>query len=78
LAYLGLESLGKVWLSMAGEGGLGFCLPGTQGSSEDQIPPAVPGTVLNMPIEAHQQASAPGQPGTLGTMSQQNAFRGGM
>ncbi|KAG7672532.1 hypothetical protein KSW81_001494 [Nannochloris sp. 'desiccata'] len=62
---------------MSGEGGLGFCLPGTQGSPEDQIPPAVPGTVLNMPIQAHQQAMAPGQPGTLGTMQQQNAFGGG-
>jgi len=76
-AYQGSESLGKNWSRMA-EGGVGFSLPGTQESPEDQIPPAVPGTVLNMPVGAHQQAMAPGQPRPFGIMPQQNAFVGGM
>jgi hypothetical protein len=58
--------------------GLEFCLPGTQESPEDQIPPAVPGTVLNIPTEAQQQTMAPTQPGIVGTMPQQNANAGGM
>ena len=72
-----LEKLGKSSVSMNGEGGLGFGLPGTLGSEEDQIPPAVPGTMMNLPTEVQQQPMNAGQPGTLGIMQQQNAHPGG-
>jgi hypothetical protein len=59
-------------------GGQGFCLPGSQESPEDQIPAAVPGTVLHIPnTEAQQQPIPPKQPGTLGIMPQQHANAAG-
>lgn len=63
---------------MSNEGGLGFGFLGPQGSPEDQIPPAVPGTVLSVPSEAQQQHMSVAQPGQLGVMQQQFSNGGGM